>query len=160
MEIPEDLRRLYKTVWEISQKTLINLARARSPFVCQSQSLNVYMAEPSFSQMTSMHFYAWEQGLKTGQYYLRSKAARDAIKFTLDVESLIQTNQGMFEHMNKENKSQADMRRKRKRPDPTASVDASSKNSTLSEVTTSKDNATKLCPFNPDGDDECDACSA
>lgn len=89
--IPEDLKNLYKTVWEIPQKTLLNLAVDRAPYICQSQSLNVYMAEPTFAKMSSMHFYAWKNGLKTGQYYLRSQGAADSIKFTVDVESLIKS---------------------------------------------------------------------
>ena len=87
--IPQNLKDMYKTVWEISQKQLINLSRARAPFICQSQSLNIYMAEPSYNKLTSAHFHAWQLGLKTGQYYLRSQPARDAIKFTLNVESLL-----------------------------------------------------------------------
>ena len=93
--IPEDMKMLYKTVWEIPQKTLLNFAIDRAPYICQSQSLNVYMAEPTYSKMTSMHFYAWKNGLKTGQYYLRSKGAADSIKFTVNVEALMQaTNEG------------------------------------------------------------------
>lgn len=88
-EIPDDIKKLYKTIWEIPQKQLINLARARAPFICQSQSLNLYMGEATFTKLSSAHFYAWQQGLKTGQYYLRTRPARDAIKFTLDVESLM-----------------------------------------------------------------------
>jgi len=88
-QIPQDLKELYKTVWEIPQKTLMNLAIERGPFICQSQSFNVYMENPSYSKITSMHFYAWKNGLKTGQYYLRTKAAADAIKFTVNVESLL-----------------------------------------------------------------------
>lgn len=87
--IPEDMKNLYKTVWEIPQKTLINLAVDRAPYICQSQSLNVYMAEPTFAKMSSMHFHAWKNGLKTGQYYLRSKGAADSIKFTVNVEALL-----------------------------------------------------------------------
>jgi ribonucleoside-diphosphate reductase alpha chain len=89
-EIPDHIKKLYKTVWEISQKALINLAVGRAPYICQSQSLNLYLADPTFSKLTSMHFYGWKQGLKTGQYYLRSKPARDAIKFTVDVEQLLE----------------------------------------------------------------------
>ena len=88
-EIPEALRHLYKTVWEIPQKTLIDMAVARAPFIDQSQSLNVYIAEPSFGKLTSLHFYCWKKGLKTGMYYLRTRPAADAIKFTVDVEKLL-----------------------------------------------------------------------
>lgn len=88
-EIPSDLKMLYKTVWEIPQKTLIDMAVIRSPFIDQSQSLNVFMSEPSFGKLTSLHFYCWKKGLKTGMYYLRSRPAADAIKFTVDVEQLL-----------------------------------------------------------------------
>ena len=82
-DIPQDLKDLYKTVWEISQKVIIDMAADRGAYVCQSQSLNLFVANPNFGKLTSMHFYAWQKGLKTGMYYLRSKAAVDPIKFTL-----------------------------------------------------------------------------
>jgi len=88
-ELPKDLKQLYKTVWEIRQKALIDLAVARSPYIDQSQSLNLYLGEPSYGKLTSMHFYAWKKGLKTGMYYMRSRPAADAIKFTVDVERLL-----------------------------------------------------------------------
>lgn len=87
--IPDHIKQLYKTVWEIPQKALLDLAISRGPYICQSQSLNIYMGEPNFGKMTSMHFYGWKNGLKTGQYYLRSKPSREAIKFTVDVEKLL-----------------------------------------------------------------------
>lgn len=83
-EIPEDIRDLYKTAWEISQKTIIDLAADRGAYVCQGQSMNLFVGDPNFAKMTSMHFYAWEKGLKTGMYYLRTRAASSAVKFTLD----------------------------------------------------------------------------
>ncbi len=82
-EIPQDLKELYKTVWEISQKNIINQAADRGAYICQSQSLNLFVDNPNYGKLTSMHFYAWQKGLKTGMYYLRSKAAVDPIKFTL-----------------------------------------------------------------------------
>lgn len=88
-KIPDDLKNIYKTVWEISQKNVINQAADRGIFIDQSQSLNLHISEPSFGKLTSMHFYAWEKGLKTGMYYLRTKAASDAIKFTLNLEELM-----------------------------------------------------------------------
>jgi ribonucleotide reductase alpha subunit len=88
--IPKHIKDLYKTVWEIPQKCLLNLAVARGPYICQSQSLNVYMPEANFAKMTSMHFHAWKRGLKTGQYYLRTRPSRDAIKFTVNIEQLLQ----------------------------------------------------------------------
>jgi len=83
-ELPEELRELYKTSWEIPMKTLINMSRDRAPFVCQSQSLNLFIADPTYSKLSSMHFYAWKQGLKTGCYYLRTKAAAKAQQFTVE----------------------------------------------------------------------------
>ena len=82
--VPEDVQRVFKTVWEIKQKTLIDMAADRGPYICQSQSLNLFMADPSYSKLSSMHFYAWKKGLKTGIYYLRSKAAATAQKFTVE----------------------------------------------------------------------------
>jgi ribonucleoside-diphosphate reductase alpha chain len=83
-EIPQDIKDLYKTAWEISQKAIIELAADRGAYICQSQSLNIFMENANFGKLTSMHFYGWEKGLKTGMYYLRTKAATDAIKFTVD----------------------------------------------------------------------------
>lgn len=83
-EIPQNIKDLYKTVWEISQKAIIDMAADRGAYICQSQSMNVHIQDPNFGKLTSMHFYAWKRGLKTGMYYLRSKAATDAIKFTVD----------------------------------------------------------------------------
>jgi len=85
-EIPQNIKDLYKTVWELKQKTLIDMAADRGAYICQSQSLNVFVDQPNFGKLTSMHFYAWKKGLKTGMYYLRSKSAADAIKFTIDKE--------------------------------------------------------------------------
>ena len=86
--IPQDLQDLYKTAWELKQRTLIDLAAARGAFICQSQSLNLFVADPSYAKLTSMHFYAWKKGLKTGCYYLRTKAAVMAQKFTVDPKFL------------------------------------------------------------------------
>jgi len=82
--IPEDLQNVFKTVWEIKQKTLIDMAADRGPYICQSQSLNLFVADASYSKLSSMHFYAWKKGLKTGIYYLRTKAAASAQKFTVE----------------------------------------------------------------------------
>jgi len=83
-EIPQYIKDLYKTAWEISQKSIIELAADRGAYICQSQSLNIFMENANFGKLTSMHFYGWKKGLKTGMYYLRTKAATDAIKFTVD----------------------------------------------------------------------------
>lgn len=85
-EIPDDIKERYKTVWEISQKTIIDMSADRGAYICQSQSLNIHLQDANFGKMTSMHFYAWKKGLKTGMYYLRTKAATDAIKFTVSKE--------------------------------------------------------------------------
>lgn len=82
--IPQDLKELYKTVWEMSMKDIIDMSRQRGYFIDQSQSLNLFMQDANFAKLTSMHFYAWQSGLKTGMYYLRTKSAVDAIKFTLN----------------------------------------------------------------------------
>ena len=89
--IPKEVRDLYKTVWEIKQKVILDMAAARGPFICQSQSLNLHMAEPSTSSLTSAHFYAWKKGLKTGMYYLRTRPKAAAIQFTVDQTALAST---------------------------------------------------------------------
>jgi len=88
--IPQELKDLYKTVWEIKQKAIIDQAADRGAYICQSQSLNIHMAEPTTARLTSMHFYAWRRGLKTGMYYLRSLPKADAIQFTVDQTALAQ----------------------------------------------------------------------
>jgi len=93
-EIPQDIKDLYKTAWEISQKAIIELAADRGAYICQSQSLNIFMENANFGKLTSMHFYGWEKGLKTGMYYLRTKAATDAIKFTVDQVISEETTEG------------------------------------------------------------------
>ncbi|KAJ1766341.1 ribonucleotide-diphosphate reductase subunit rnr1 [Coemansia sp. RSA 1843] len=87
-EIPDDLKKLYKTVYEIKQKVIIDMAADRGAFIDQSQSLNIHMDGPNYQKLTSMHFYGWTKGLKTGMYYLRTKPATDAIKFTVDAEMI------------------------------------------------------------------------
>ncbi|AGA78038.1 ribonucleoside-diphosphate reductase subunit alpha [Echinicola vietnamensis] len=108
-EVPQNIKDLYKTVWEISQKVVINMAADRGAYICQSQSMNVFMQEPNFGKLTSMHFYAWKKGLKTGMYYLRSKAATSAIQFTVDKESLKNSQQATAatEEPNKANSQDA-----------------------------------------------------
>ncbi|MEQ9188568.1 MAG: ribonucleoside-diphosphate reductase subunit alpha [Cryomorphaceae bacterium] len=87
-EVPDNIKELYKTAWEISQRVIIDLSADRGAYVDQSQSLNIFMEDANFAKLTSMHFYGWKAGLKTGMYYLRTKAARDAIKFTIDKAKL------------------------------------------------------------------------
>jgi len=85
--IPDDVKKIYKTVWELSMKSVIQQSATRGPYVCQSQSLNMFVASPTFSKLSSMHFYGWKKGLKTGMYYLRTKPAADAIQFTIEPET-------------------------------------------------------------------------
>ena len=95
-EIPQNLKDLYKTVWEIKQKTILEMAADRGAYICQSQSLNIHIQDVNFGKLTSMHFHAWKLGLKTGMYYLRTKAAADAIKFTIEKQAEVaieQTNE-------------------------------------------------------------------
>jgi ribonucleoside-diphosphate reductase alpha chain len=90
-EVPENIKQIYKTVWEIKQRTIIDMAAERGAYICQSQSLNLFILDANFAKLSSAHFYAWKRGLKTGMYYLRTKAAADAIKFTVDQGALDKT---------------------------------------------------------------------
>ncbi|HAI74865.1 MAG TPA: ribonucleoside-diphosphate reductase subunit alpha [Microscillaceae bacterium] len=92
-EIPQNLKDIYKTAWEIKQKTILDMAADRGAFICQSQSLNVFIEEPTFAKLSSMHFYAWRKGLKTGTYYLRTRAAAAPIKFTVEQQQAVSQNQ-------------------------------------------------------------------
>ena len=104
-QIPQELKDLYKTVWEISQKiVVINQAADRGAYICQSQSLNIHMGEPTTKKLTSMHFHAWRKGLKTGMYYLRTRPKADAIQFAVDQASLANTSQSKSKTSDKENK--------------------------------------------------------
>ena len=85
-EIPEEIREIYKTVWEIGNKPIIDMAATRGKYICQSQSLNLFMDKPNFQKLSSMHFYAWRKGLKTGIYYLRTKPVAQAQQFTIEPE--------------------------------------------------------------------------
>merc|ERR1711937_863371 len=86
MEVPSDMKELYKTVWEIKQRIVLDMVADRGAYIDQSQSLNIHMIDATTAKLSSMHFHGWQLGLKTGMYYLRTKAATDAIKFTVDVE--------------------------------------------------------------------------
>lgn len=93
-DIPDDLKAIYKTVWEISQKVVLDMAADRGAFVDQSQSLNIHIEKASYGVLSSMHFYGWKKGLKTGMYYLRTKPAANPIQFTVDKSKLLVTNGG------------------------------------------------------------------
>merc|ERR1712137_742658 len=88
LDLPLEIKELYKTVWEIKQRTILDMAADRGAYIDQSQSLNIHMIDASTAKLSSMHFHGWQLGLKTGMYYLRTKAATDAIKFTVDVDSV------------------------------------------------------------------------
>merc|ERR1711915_826271 len=88
LDLPSDLKDLYKTVWEIKQRIVLDMAAARGQYIDQSQSLNIHMVDASTAKLSSMHFHGWQLGLKTGMYYLRTKAAVDAIKFTVEVDKV------------------------------------------------------------------------
>lgn len=137
-EIPDDLKELYKTVWEIKQKTIIDMAADRGVFIDQSQSLNIHMQKPTFAKLSSMHFYGWEKGLKTGVYYLRTQAATDAIKFTVDT-NVMKTATKL---------KAADGRE--------LSREMSRETISTTESTT---NTTMVCPLRRNKDDECLMCS-
>ena len=89
---PKDLKEIYKTVWETSQRTVIDMAADRAPFIDQTQSMNLWLSNPTFGKVNSMHMYAWEKGLKTGMYYLRSRSAVDAVKVTVSSEKRAKEN--------------------------------------------------------------------
>mmetsp|Transcript_28578 Transcript_28578/g.72433 ORF Transcript_28578/g.72433 Transcript_28578/m.72433 type:complete len:790 (+) Transcript_28578:179-2548(+) len=104
IEVPKDLKELYKTVWEIKQKRVIEMAAERGAYIDQSQSLNIHMTDCTMQKLSSMHFYGWKLGLKTGQYYLRTKAAVEAIKFTVDQESLKKKQEDMVKEQEAKSK--------------------------------------------------------
>merc|ERR1712070_269663 len=88
LDLPSDVKELYKTVWEIKQRHVLDLAADRGAYIDQSQSLNIHMIDATQAKLSSMHFHGWQLGLKTGMYYLRTKAAADAIKFTVEVDKV------------------------------------------------------------------------
>ena len=91
LDIPQNIKDIYRTVWEIKQKNVLQMAADRGPFIDQSQSLNIHIAQPKYGPLTSMHVMGWKKGLKTGMYYLRTKPAAAAIKFTVDQEKVKNT---------------------------------------------------------------------
>ena len=97
-ELPKEIRDVYKTVWEIPQRAILDLAADRGAYICQSQSMNVHIGDPNTKKLTSMHFYAWKKGLKTGMYYLRTRPKADAIQFTVNQEMLAETTAGQSQN--------------------------------------------------------------
>ncbi|GMM30281.1 hypothetical protein DAMA08_030260 [Martiniozyma asiatica (nom. inval.)] len=142
--IPAHLKEIYKTVWEMSQKIIIDMAADRSPFIDQSQSMNLFMKDVTMSKLTSMHFYAWRKGLKTGMYYLRTKAASSAIKFTIDISQ------------NETNKRKIDIEQSDHEVDKKMRI--ISENTTDTEEYNIFDNKIISCSLqDPEG---CESCSA
>jgi len=141
-EIPEALKSLYKTAWEISQKAIIDMAADRGAYICQSQSMNIFMPNANFAKLTSMHFYAWKAGLKTGMYYLRTKAAVNAVKFTLDQTA---TNQGIAASTSAPFAMQS----------PAAPV-----STPITQAILSKDEALAQVACSLDNPDACEACGS
>jgi len=149
-EIPEDIQARYKTSWELKQKTLIDMAASRGAFICQSQSLNLFVADATYAKLTSMHFYAWKQGLKTGCYYLRTKTPVTAQKFTVDPRLLAaiqgSTNQVVDADSDDESDSESDdevqkpVSRKAKLEELAAAYEAS-----VQEVREKKERGEEVC---------------
>ena len=139
-DIPQNIKDLYKTVWEISQKVIIDMAADRGAYICQSQSMNVHIQDPNFGKLTSMHFYAWKKGLKTGMYYLRSKAATDAIKFTVDKTAIAQPAEAV--------------------PAEAGAIPSAAQAAVAGQTTIAKDQnrADMVCSL--DNPDECEACGS
>merc|ERR1712014_355366 len=98
LDLPSDVKELYKTVWEIKQRHVLDMAADRGAYIDQSQSLNIHMTDATTAKLSSMHFHGWQLGLKTGMYYLRTKAAVDAIKFTVDVDSVRRASSASLEN--------------------------------------------------------------
>lgn len=155
--LPQDLKDLYKTSWEIKQKVVLDMAADRGAFICQSQSMNVFMESANYKKLSSMHFYAWKRGLKTGMYYLRTRPAADPIKFTVDTMQLQETqnfNRSSNHHQN------TSFSKQQQQPQ-TVSTLASNGNGVESVTVTADDiakvNAANVCSIdNPD----CEACGA
>lgn len=147
--IPEDLKQIYKTVWEMSQKNIIDLAADRAPFVDQSQSMNLFMENVSYGKLTSMHFYAWKKGLKTGIYYLRTKAAAQAIKFSINSVNLNPVKRKLIENLES---SKSTSNKRRSTSTETPSVQSDDDDFSIFDK--------KILSCNLENPDGCESCSA
>lgn len=153
-QIPDDLKAIYRTVWEISQRSILDMAAARGAFIDQSMSLNIHIADPSYAKLTSMHFYGWKAGLKTGMYYLRTRPAVDAIKFTVDQTSLAAMK--LSDEQKAKKDSASDL--------PATSIKPSTTDSKVlkplsTSGTASRSDVVYACPYGPGGDD-CLSCGS
>lgn len=148
--LPQSIKDLYKTAWEIKQKAILDMSADRGAFICQSQSLNVFMEDANYKKLSSMHFYAWKKGLKTGMYYLRTKAAAQPIQFTVDQTRLKNDAQNGNGHYNGNGSGKSEIK---------AHQNGNGKSTTLvvSDITPEQLNQVKACSIdNPD----CESCSA
>lgn len=152
-QIPDNLKAIYRTVWEISQRSILDMAAARGAFIDQSMSLNIHIADPSYAKLTSMHFYGWKAGLKTGMYYLRTRPAVDAIKFTVDQTSLA----AMKLSDEKAVKDANDLPVSKIKPSTDSNIKTLEPLSTSG--TASRNDAVYACPYGPGGDD-CLSCGS
>lgn len=167
--IPNDIKELYKTVWEISQRSIIDMAADRGKFIDQLQSMNIYMLSPTFAKLTSCHFYAWKKGLKTGMYYLRTQAASKAIQFTVDIEEAnkldvnVKTNplkRNKYEEVQMANISDDFVERKRLKLEPYYTPESSSPASLYDKDDYDIYDTTPIsCNLNKEDAIDCHACS-
>lgn len=152
--IPENIRELYKTVWEMSMRDIIDMAADRGAFIDQSQSLNLFVESPNMGKLTSMHFYAWKKGLKTGMYYLRTKAAADAIKFTVQKQA-----QRQVEPVVSSKDQVKDFEKSEAKNNPANTVSAEVNVQKMAEaVKQYSDDETIACSL--DNPDACEACGS
>ncbi|MGB1242297.1 MAG: ribonucleoside-diphosphate reductase subunit alpha, partial [Chitinophagales bacterium] len=150
--LPQDIKDLYKTSWEIKQKVVLDMAADRGAFICQSQSMNVFLESANYKKLSSMHFYAWKKGLKTGMYYLRTRPAVDPIKFTVDMTQLQQS-----QAHNSYNTSSNHQNTFSKKQPQTAFASKGVESVTVTADDIAKVNAANVCSIdNPD----CEACGA
>jgi ribonucleotide reductase alpha subunit len=160
--VPEDVQARYKTSWELKQKTLIDMAAARGAFICQSQSLNLFVADATYAKLTSMHFYAWKQGLKTGCYYLRTKAPVTAQKFTVDPR-LLAAVQGSSNHVvdaDSDNESDSDSEKEEETKDE-LSPKASARRAKLEALAAGYEaSVQELREKKERGEEVCEMCSS
>lgn len=160
--VPEDVQARYKTSWELKQKTLIDMAAARGAFICQSQSLNLFVADATYAKLTSMHFYAWKQGLKTGCYYLRTKAPVTAQKFTVDPR-LLAAVQGSSNHVvdaDSDNESDSDSEKEEETKDE-LSPKASARRAKLEALAAGYEaSIQELREKKERGEEVCEMCSS
>jgi ribonucleoside-diphosphate reductase subunit M1 len=142
--IPDDVKAIYKTVWEISQKKVIDLAADRGAFICQSQSMNIHLQAPTLGQLTSMHFYGWKKGLKTGMYYLRTRPAAQAIQFTVDQSVLNDAKTQQTNATNVRNAAEVVTAKGTGIPTPTSSTSSSPVRSPITPVKPSTNDSASL----------------